>query len=72
MVSLPLRARPPLQPLLAVQESALLADQAREVDSPRSRVLSPTLSETTGASGWVTRTVTLSLRLPPGPAQVRV
>ena len=65
-------ARLPFQLPLAMQASALLADQLRLVDSPRVITLSPALRETTGASGWVTCTVTLSLRLPPDPEQVRV
>jgi hypothetical protein len=56
----------------AVQLVALLLDQLRVVESPLSMVEGLAERLKVGAGGSVTRTVTLSLALPPAPEQVNV
>jgi hypothetical protein len=77
LFSAPLEADPdrdllPDQALLALQAVALLLDQFSVTGSPSTTEFAEAFSVTVGACGWVTCTLTESLRLPPGPVQVRV
>jgi hypothetical protein len=62
----------PDQAPAAAQLSALVLDQVRLTLSPSSMPVLEAFNETVGAAGSVTCTVTLSLRVPPGPLQVSV
>ncbi len=69
---LPLVPRLPLQLPLAVQLVALLLVQLRVVLSPSSISVRAAVRLTVGAGVAVTRTLTLSEALPPGPEHVRI
>jgi hypothetical protein len=68
---LPLVARAPLQPPLAVQPVALVELQVSVADSPLAIEAGAALSVTAG-TGDVTVTVTVRLLVPPGPVHVNV
>lgn len=68
---LPLVARAPLQPPLAVQPVALVELQVSVADWPFSIEAGAALNVTAGTGG-VTVTVTVRLLVPPGPVQVSV
>lgn len=77
LVSAPVLALPdvlrlPDQAPEAVQASALALDQLRLTLSPSSILVLEAFKVTLGSAGWLTCTFTLSLRVPPGPEQVRV
>jgi hypothetical protein len=63
---------PPDQAPEAVQVSAFALDQLSVTLSPSSIFVRDAFNETVGASGSVTCTFTLALRVPPGPLQDRV
>jgi hypothetical protein len=70
LASVPLVARAPLHPPLAVQAVAPLLDQASVVAAPEATVAGVALSVTLGAAGTVT--VVDCDTVPPAPVQVSV